>query len=253
MSDFKKSDNNINDFFASNEPEQNDVSSFFYDEPHETQDSSQPLQYEEFSEDELIEMIVEKSCGKDADGIPKGALNLTYEKINKDTKKSQTLRELSINTPEVAIFKRMEFVQIDLIFASPLASDLKIFWNTFERFGRDFNNLNDETINIPFLSLTIIPVEENGKYYITCTNPVLWTLQPSSLGGSPNMLRILYRAEDMNFFEAEGFSEAEIEAASLRMLQEKERQAVSYYEKQQQELEYQEKQNRQIENSRYNN
>ena len=251
MPDNKTLDN-MNDFFASAEPEQNDVSSFFNEAPTETEEVTQHLQYEEFSEDELIEMIVQKSCGKDINDVPNGAINLTYEKINKDTKKSQNLRELSVNTPEIAIYKRMEFVQIDLIFASPLASDLKVFWNTFERFGRDFNKVNDETTNIPFLSLTIIPVEERGKYYITCTNPVIWTLQPTSLGGSPNMLRILYRAEDMNFFEAEGFSEAEIEAASLRMIQEKERQAVSYYEKQQQELENQEKQNRQIESNRYN-
>lgn len=243
---------NMNDFFTTEESQSNNMGTFFEEPVSEPEQQPAISVYEEFSEDELIEMIVQKSCGKDENSIPKGAINLIYEKRNYETDNSQILREMSTNAPEVSIFRRLEFIQIDLTFGSALASDLKVFWNTFERFGRDLNNLTEETKNLPFLSLTIIPIEENGRYYITCTNPILWTLQPSTVGGKTNMLRILYKAEDMNFFASEGFSDADIEASALRMMQERERESATYYEKQRQEMEAQEKRNQEAERNRRN-
>lgn len=206
----------------------------------------------EFDDNELVSRIVADSCGKNESGFPNGAITLSYERRNLDHSVNKVLTSISSNKAELQIYKRVEFVEINLIFKSPVDSDLKLIWNTLERFGREVNLFTETDSNTyPALSLTIVPVEHKGKYYCVCLNPIMWALTSLTAGGQPNTIRIILPAEQIGFFKDEELDMTEIESEALRAIENLENRAEALRKKDYEAQLLQDERNKQLEDLRH--
>lgn len=75
-----------------------------------------------------------------------------------------------------------EFVQIDLIFKSNFAPELRLFWSQLENFGKLMDKcvVGDNGIaeNLPLVIFNVVPDEYAASHYLAFHNPSLWFLQP---------------------------------------------------------------------------
>jgi hypothetical protein len=205
----------------------------------------------EFNAD-LVQRIVSECCGKDDSGMPKAAITVSSEMWSTISNASRSIAQQSSNKPTVQIYKHFEFVQIDLKFMSYVDNDLKVLWNTLEKYGTALNSIDGACKEVPFLSLTIVPLIEQGSYYIICTNPVFWALQPERPGQYANTIRLYFRSEDMGFYESDDIDMNEIEASAQRAIQQREMTEKSIADKQEERAQYEEQKNARIEEMRRN-
>lgn len=227
----------------------------------EVMNYDEDVAYESFAEDmneeetfnaKLIEHIVTSSCGKDASGHPKAAITLGIEMWTLKNNTSRNVATYSSNKPVIDIQKHYDFIQIDMQFASKIDNDLKVLWSHIERFGKTLDGINEGSREVPFFTLTIVPVEEQGGYYIVCTNPIFWCLQPAKPGMDANVLRMQFRSEDVGFFESDDIDMYEIEANVQRSLLERERVAEMYEQNEDEKAKFTEERNRKMEELRKN-
>lgn len=257
MPDFDNSMENYfqtDSFFNKQQDVQSETIDNFFDESPEENNVIEDLivvDDTEFADNELVSKIVEKSCGKNEQGIPNGALTLSYERRNLDHSTQKVLTSISSNKAEIQVLKRVEYVEINLIFKSPVESDLKMIWNTLERFGREVSQFSEtESETYPALSLTIVPVEYKGKYYFVSLNPIMWALTSLTAGGQQNTIRILFPADQIGFFRDEELDMTEIESEALRAVENLERRAEALQQKDYESRLLQEERNKQLEDLR---
>jgi L-fucose isomerase-like protein len=82
---------------------------------------------------------------------------------------------------------------------------------------------------------------------------MFWCLQPAKPGLESNIIRLLFRAENLGVYETDAIDEYEIEANVQRSLLERERVAETYAKADEEAAQYAEDRNRKIEEMRRNN
>ena len=201
---------------------------------------------------EVMDHIIKSSCGKNEDGTPNAAITIAVDEYSFPKNTARSVLNYSSYKPIINIQKHYEFIQIDLCFASKVDNDMKVIWNHVEKFGQMLDNVNAETDDIPFLTLTIVPIEEQGRYYITATNPIFWCLQPTKPGADSSVLRILFRTENVGFYETDEIDSYEVEANVQRSVVEHERVAESYERAEEEAARIAEEKNKKLEELRRN-
>ena len=201
----------------------------------------------------ILNQIINSACGKDDDGNPKAAITVAIDEWSHSTNKTHSLLTYSSYKPVVSIQKHYDFIQVDLFFASKVDNDMKVIWNHSEKFGQLINEITHETKNIPFFTLTIVPVETQGRYYISVTNPVFWSLQPVKPGAEAQIIRLVFKAENLNVFETDEIDMYEIEANVQRSLLERDRVAEAYEKADEESAQASLERNQKLEELRRNN
>lgn len=201
---------------------------------------------------EAMEYIIQSSCGKNEDGMPKAAITIAIDEYSFAKDSVRSVLNYSSYKSVINIQKHYEFIQVDLCFASKVDNDMKVIWNHVEKFGQMLDKITAETDDIPFLALTIVPIEERGKYYISATNPIFWCLQPTKPGTDSNILRLLFRTENVNFYETDEIDSYEVEANVQRSIIEQERVAESYERAEEEAARIAEEKNKKLEELRRN-
>lgn len=125
-------------------------------------------------------------------------------------------KQFTLFKPEVQIQRRGEHIQIDLIFLTSLDKDLQTYWKTIEEYGQLLEDLPEDAIEIPYFSLTIVPDEWDWAFYAVAMAPIFWSLLPKTPGGDTVIIRMLFKAENIGFYENENMNMEEVEAEAER-------------------------------------
>ena len=158
---------------------------------------------------ETIKEIINAVKGVNEEEKPKAAITLTNIFYNDDLDDAEEFGSASAYNPTIDIKYNSGFVRVDLIFKNSMDKDLRLFNALLENYGKEVNDYDEMKPKIPLNSLTILPIEFNGSYYIVANNSIFWCLQPVIPGEDCRMISILYEEEDFQFFED---SELDIEA-----------------------------------------
>lgn len=148
---------------------------------------------------EIIEMI----NGKDKNGKAKSAITLESFFVHLD-KTTKSTGSISCHRPIVTIKRRGKYIQVDLEFLSMLDNDLKMMWGLLENHGKKVEEITKESVEIPIIALTLVPLETDCRYYAVATNPVFWALQPVKPGYEAKVLCLLFEDVNVQFYETEG-------------------------------------------------
>lgn len=150
-----------------------------------------------------IKEIVEMINGKDEKGKAKSAITLTSTMIHID----KTMRDtgtISCHHPIVTLKRRGKYVEIDLTFLSSLDNDLKMLWGMLESHGKKVELISSESVEIPVISLTVVPIEAECQYYAVASNPIFWTIQPEQPGYEAKVLRLVFENVNVQFYKTKG-------------------------------------------------
>ena len=151
-----------------------------------------------------IKQVLTDMCGLDDRRMTKSAITLENGIFNIKTNETEIVNDITLNKPSIEIETHIDLVQIDICFVSSMDNDLKILWNNVELYGKNMNDLDEEIRAkklVPISSLTIVPSKYKGEYFAVATNPVYWALTSKKMGQNANVIRLLYRVNDLKFYK----------------------------------------------------
>ena len=167
-------------------------------------------------QDELVNAILSESEGIDEDGKPKASIAVEFQIHNVYDRTSQPLSSFGM-TDCVAYFnKRYEFVEIVFEFKSHYAGGLQSMWDTLEKYGKMYNQVTEESQDVPIVVITVMPFSGMGTVYLQAMNPVSWSLSAKTVDGEICQIRALFHEEDLEFVETDDVNMTEILAAEER-------------------------------------
>lgn len=177
-----------------------------------------------------IKDIVMAASGKDEKGFNKSAVGLFFEKIDVEGN-STIINEVDVDKPIINIFKNVNRVQVDVIYSTKNDIDLKMMNDLLVRATSAENSVDDNATHIPLITLSIIPHKYEGKFYILCTDPIVWCLTAQEPRGEIDTLRFVFDEEDFNILAADDEALEMIYAEVDTELEAEERTAAFYEEK----------------------
>lgn len=141
-------------------------------------------------------------CGEGADGKSRAISIAGAHKYNMvdTTVDPVVISEFSSMEPVVSMIIGPEITWVSLKFIYGESNSLKLFFRTFERYLEETDHNTDTATAVAFL--TLIPIELAGQYYVSAVNPIMWALEPESVGEDFRTLRIAFFSEDVSFLES---------------------------------------------------
>ena len=163
-----------------------------------------------------MEEIKEAACGYDSEGQSKSITVIAAHNylMNDENAPPEVIAEFSSLEPEVSMAISNEITWISLKFASEKSSDLSLYFRTLERFLEEVEKGHMNKNSLAFLS--VIPIEFAGQYYINAMHPIMWAVEPESIGADFRILRIAFFSENIAFLESnleDGFFDEALRAA----------------------------------------
>ena len=159
--------------------------------------------------------IVIGASGKDEDGLNASACGLFFEKIDINGN-STIINEVDVDKPIINIFQSLKRIQVDIVYSMKNDIDLLMMVDLLNKATIADNSINDKTGTFPLISLSIIPHKFDGKYYILCSDPIVWCLTAQDPRGELDTLRFVFEEDDFNILatsdEALSMIDAEIDA-----------------------------------------
>lgn len=169
-----------------------------------------------------VDELIYETCGKDEDGVPKSAITLALSMWHIGGEDTDDVSVNSFHNPTVNIERRGNYIQTDLAFDASADPELRMLWNGLEEYGKLANEVNEHSTEVPFCSLTIVPIALDGMFYTMAINPIFWSLHSSIVGGKADTIRILFEAGDFMFYETEGMDIATAKAEAEREVEKRE-------------------------------
>lgn len=151
-----------------------------------------------------ISDFLEALTDKDLNNISRTTIAVDCELLDLKTQETKTLASAALQKPVITVEKHGEYVQLDFEFISALDSDLKLFWNTLEMYGKTSNDVNTDTTKTGLVatsSITMLPTTLEGKYFAIAVNPIFWALTSKDVGVNANIIRIMVSADNFNIYE----------------------------------------------------
>lgn len=183
-----------------------------------------------------IKDIITAASGKDEQGFNKSAIGLFFEKI--DTEGNSTIiNEVDVDKPFVNIFKSFNRIQVDIIYSMKNDIDLKMMNDLLIRATDAGNSVEDNATEFPLITLSIIPHEFDGKFYILCTDPIVWCLTAQDPRGEIDTIRLVFDEEDFNILASDDDALAILTVEIDQDLEAEARTEAFYAEKQASEAE----------------
>lgn len=177
------------------------------------------------SQKEVLARTVLKAVqGVNEDNMPKACLSLSLMNYFSDAKRFGNIAEQALYKPVVEINKRGDFCLIVLKFPNDRDVSLRTLVSHLNKYGDMENQLTSQSKNIPFASLTIVPVDALGVLYMTAVNPIMWVAQPDapktlgdiSTSKELKNLHILFPLENLEFYQSDEIDMTDIIAAAQR-------------------------------------
>ncbi len=154
----------------------------------------------------IINEILDSITGKQPNSnLAKASVTINVGTYIEKTKENKTVMEQTIVKPIVEIQKHGEYIVCDLQFISAYDADLREMYNLIEMYGNNINGsvLEDYPVGearIPTFVLMLTAI--NGiDNCITLASPIFWALTSNKPGATPSMIRLLFVADDVMFYE----------------------------------------------------
>lgn len=174
--------------------------------------------------------IVVSASGRDEKGLNASACGLFFEKIDADGN-STLINEVDVDKPIVNIFQGMKRIQVDLVYSMKNDIDLLMMVDLLNKAYFPENSVDDKEGTFPLVSLSIIPHEFDGAYYILCNDPVVWCLTAQDPRGELDTLRLVFDEDDFNILATSDAALAMIDAEINEEFEEEEKTNAWYAEK----------------------
>ena len=92
------------------------------------------------------------------------------------------------------------------------------------------NSMDDSEESFPLVSLSIVPHEYGGTYYLLCTDPAFWSLTAQDPKGEINTIRLVFAEDDVYLFEADKETLTELESDIAAEMEDEARKEEFYRE-----------------------
>lgn len=150
-----------------------------------------------------LKEIKDAICGEDSEGKSR-AISIvgahTYNMKNTG-EEPRVIAEFSSTEPIVSIVIGGDITWVSMKFISDDSNNLKLFFRTLERYLEETDKNTEEAEAVAFL--TFIPLEFSGQYYMTAMHPIMWALEPESVGEDSRTLRVAFFSENVSFLETD--------------------------------------------------
>lgn len=188
-----------------------------------------------------IKDIVMAASGKDDQGFNKSAVGLFFEKVDVDGN-STVIDEVDVDRPIINIFKSFNKVQVDIIYSMKNDIDLRMMNDLLIKATSAENSVDDNATEFPLITLSVIPHEFDGEFYILCTDPIVWCLTAQDPSGELDTLRMVFDEDDFNVLATSDEALAMVNEEIETELAEEEKTIAFYEEKEMAEIEKKRKQ-----------
>lgn len=189
----------------------------------------------EYSEEELARTIAEESQGVDEEGQPCAAISLSIEMVNADLTQRRTISQHAMFRPVLTINPRDEFIELLLTFPSAIDSNIKVTMFNLDKYNQLLQEMTQSSVECPVLTFVIVPTSGLGCYYMSAMHPLFWALHSEKAGDQPKQIKVLFKAEDVNFFQTDEIDMVAIEAERQREIANEEA-AYDYMEAKEKEI-----------------
>lgn len=166
------------------------------------------------AEDKNTIMDIITSCsGKDAQGQCKASVGLFYEIVTEDGKEKKTVETVAVDRPIINIHKNLHHVFVDLKFASYLDVDLNLMNKLLTRAFNAQNSYIPGHSDVPLVTMSVIPHEYGGRFYLLMTDPIFWALTSETPDGRLDTLRFVFAEDDFYIMAASDETVKELQDA----------------------------------------
>lgn len=172
----------------------------------------------------VIKEIIRSINGLNEDGGVKCGASFAREVFDMnsellvDEAKNVSISGAEINMARLPGYKS-SYIQVDLTFPSNLDDELALTWDFLTEYGEDITMLDDDSKEIPQIFLTLVPYEFKGKYYLTASLPIFFTLIPLRPHKDYTTIRVLFDEMSVSFFETDSVDYEKIMAVVERETQ----------------------------------
>ena len=182
--------------------------------------------------DEILKSIVGK---QENSNLSKCATSVTTGVYIVKTEESKEIEEANTINPVIDIQRHEDFIVCDLQYVSAFSQDLREVDNILNIYGNSMDKTSSEDINpddprVPYLVITLTALKGKDNV-ITLTNPIFWALTSDKPGMTPSTIRLLFRAEDVMFFEGYNYDAADEYKQEIDDKQKRIDMNVAYYDK----------------------
>jgi hypothetical protein len=169
--------------------------------------------------EEAIALSILHLCeGVDDVGLPSVTIAMTLEKYNPDNNRYTSIAQMTLYEPILSVNARQNFLELTLTFPKADSSNLKVLWSHLENYRELEAQQSITDSELILFSLVLVPIGGLGTSYMIATNPIIWYVQPSTLGGELNQIRLLLHAEDLRFYQTDEIDLEEVDAIAQRNL-----------------------------------
>ena len=189
-----------------------------------------------------VQEILDSICGKqDNSNLPRCATSVSTGLFIQKDDETRELMETNVVKPIISLERHNEFVVCDLFYISAYDQDLKDAYDVFELYGSNLNDIGVEEeikegeLTVPYLVIALTALQ-GYDHVVTLSSPITWSLTSNKPGSMPNTIRILFKVEDVMFYEGQVLDEAkrvEDELAQKRLRTDI---SSSYYAQREEEL-----------------
>ncbi len=173
---------------------------------------------------DFLEMINGTEVNESDEELSKVITSIKLSLMSPTTKEEKIINEQSVWNPVMQIRNMLEYVMVDIEFESEIDADLKSFWKAVEDYlnaMNEYGSNENEDANVPLLTVLAMPEKYNGQYYAIATNPIFSCLTPLKPEKPASCLRLLFNAEQVQFYETPEMDLSDIDSeAEIREMEE---------------------------------
>ena len=164
----------------------------------------------------LAQDIVADIVGTDAEGNPNATVAVMLQMYNPETDDSRMMAQQAMYQPVITVHPRLEYIEIHLNFPTATDSNMKVMYANLEKYGKIMDELAPNSIEYPIMTFTLVPIVGLGCYYMVATQPIFWALQPETANGPITQIKLLFKAENIMFYQTDDIDLNEIEGEIMR-------------------------------------
>lgn len=139
------------------------------------------------------------ACGVSEDEEPKAQVLIKTLFVNLKNGAEIEVDSIHLHGPVINCFRNMERMSVDIQFDCASDPDLIQCIQVLQKFCIPENSLDNQSENVPIISVTILPVSLGGEYYVTGIHGS-WVVMPSQANRLPDSIRFIFNNDDFHTY-----------------------------------------------------
>ena len=168
------------------------------------------------SDADFARQIVADCNGTDEEGDAKAAVSVMLEMVAPLAETRRVMAQQAMYRPIVYINKRVEFIEVILKFPTELDANLRVLLANLDKYSDALNKTDELSVEVPYFTVVLFPLRSLGTYYMSLANPVMWALTTEKVGAPTDMLKLVFKCDDVGFYQTDEIDMADIQSAIQR-------------------------------------